>query len=192
MAEIIPMTEEQKFKLEIYRLLSKNNSAAEEAFAFIGADQLKLELFKLHYNDGGAKAIEKSGGSPDQFLRQLNILQNQTGITFKGQDAAYLRGLKNYLQSTQQAAKAAVTTPTGQQTIPFIIGYGTAMNPATTGAAVSYGLLARAYESEPFRNAMLRMANTPRGSTAFEKAMQQAQKAINALTQGAKSDALSE
>ncbi|ROX07613.1 DNA transfer protein, partial [Escherichia coli] len=90
------------------------------------------------------------------------------------------------------AAKAAVTTPTGQQTIPFIIGYGTAMNPATTGAAVSYGLLTRAYESEPFRNAMLRMANTPRGSTAFEKAMQQAQKAINALTQGAKSDALSE
>lgn len=72
------------------------------------------------------------------------------------------------------------------------IGYGTAMNPATTGAAVSYGLLTRAYESEPFRNAMLRMANTPRGSTAFEKAMQQAQKAINALTQGAKSDALSE
>ncbi|EFH5265375.1 hypothetical protein IRJ74_004219 [Escherichia coli] len=70
--------------------------------------------------------------------------------------------------------------------------YGTAMNPATTGAAVSYGLLTRAYESEPFRNAMLRMANTPRGSTAFEKAMQQAQKAINALTQGAKSDALSE
>ncbi len=65
-------------------------------------------------------------------------------------------------------------------------------NPATTGAAVSYGLLTRAYESEPFRNAMLRMANTPRGSTAFEKAMQQAQKAINALTQGAKSDALSE
>ncbi|MDS2077303.1 DNA transfer domain protein, partial [Escherichia coli] len=46
--------------------------------------------------------------------------------------------------------------------------------------------------SEPFRNAMLRMANTPRGSTAFEKAMQQAQKAINALTQGAKSDSLSE
>ncbi len=33
--------------------------------------------------------------------------------------------------------------------------YGTATNPATTGAAVSYGLLTRAYESEPFRNAML-------------------------------------
>lgn len=168
-------------------LFSKNKSEIKTLYNSVG------RVGRAQMRNGIiGKAMEKSGGSPDQFLRQLNILQNQTGITFKGQDAAYLKGLKNYLQSTQQAAKAAVTTPTGQQTIPFIIGYGTAMNPATTGAAVSYGLLTRAYESELFRNAMLRMANTPRGSTAFEKAMQQAQKAINALTQGAKSDALSE
>lgn len=168
-------------------LFSKNKSEIKTLYNSVG------RVGRAQMRNGIiGKAMAKSGGSPDQFLRQLNILQNQTGITFKGQDAAYLKGLKNYLQSTQQAAKAAVTTPTGQQTIPFIIGYGTAMNPATTGAAVSYGLLTRAYESEPFRNAMLRMANTPRGSTAFEKAMQQAQKAINALTQGAKSDALSE
>lgn len=168
-------------------LFSKNKSEIKTLYNSVG------RVGRAQMRNGIiGKAMEKSGGSPDQFLRQLNILQNQTGITFKGQDAAYLKGLKNYLQSTQQAAKAAVTTPTGQQTIPFIIGYGTAMNPATTGAAVSYGLLTRAYESEPFRNAMLRMANTPRGSTAFEKAMQQAQKAINAMMQGAKSDALSE
>lgn len=168
-------------------LFSKNKSEIKTLYNSVG------RVGRAQMRNGIiGKAMEKSGGSPDQFLRQLNILQNQTGITFKGQDAAYLKGLKNYLQSTQQAAKAAVTTPTGQQTIPFIIGYGTAMNPATTGAAVSYGLLTRAYESEPFRNAMLRMANTPRGSTAFEKAMQQAQKAINAMTQGVKSDALSE
>lgn len=93
-------------------------------------------------------------------------------------------------QQQQAAITAILATPLDKD--KPVIGYGTAMNPATTGAAVSYGLLTRAYESEPFRNAMLRMANTPRGSTAFEKAMQQAQKAINALTQGAKSDALSE
>lgn len=138
------------------------------------------------------KAMEKSGGSPDQFLRQINMMSNQTGIAFKGRDAAYLKGLSNYLSSTQQASRAGVTTPTGQQTIPFIIGYGTAANPATTGAAVSYGLLARAYESAPFRDAMLRMANTPKGSTAFEKAVAQATRAINAVSQGAKSEALSE
>ena len=131
-------------------LFSKNKSEIKTLYNSVG------RVGRAQMRNGIiGKAMEKSGGSPDQFLRQLNILQNQTGITFKGQDAAYLKGLKKYLQSTQQAAKAAVTTPTGQQTIPFIIGYGTATNPATTGAAVSYGLLTRAYESEPFRNAML-------------------------------------
>ncbi|EYI98086.1 ATP-binding cassette domain-containing protein, partial [Salmonella enterica] len=97
---------------------------------------------------------------------ELLILDDTTSAVDAGTEAEINTALGRYadnyyLQSTQQAAKAAVTTPTGQQTIPFIIGYGTAMNPATTGAAVSYGLLTRAYESEPFRNAMLRMANTP-------------------------------
>ena len=31
MAEIIPMTEEQKFQLEIYKLVMNQNAAAEEA-----------------------------------------------------------------------------------------------------------------------------------------------------------------
>ncbi|HAG4611631.1 TPA: lytic transglycosylase domain-containing protein [Salmonella enterica] len=168
-------------------LFSKNKSEVQNLYRSVG------QVGRAQMRNGIiGKAMEKSGGSPDQFLRQVNLMSNQTGITFKGRDAAYLKGMKNYLESTKRAGQAGVTTPTGQQTIPFIIGYGTAMNPATTGAAVSYGLLTRAYESEPFRNAMLRMANTPRGSTEFEKAMQQAQKAINALTQGAKSDALSE
>ena len=54
MAEITSMTEEQTFKLEIYKLVANQNAAAEEAFAFIGTDQLNLEQFKLHYNSGGA------------------------------------------------------------------------------------------------------------------------------------------
>ena len=40
MAEIIPMTEEQKFQLEIYKLVMNQNAAAEEAFQFIGTDEL--------------------------------------------------------------------------------------------------------------------------------------------------------
>ncbi|EOO8393932.1 DUF2560 family protein, partial [Escherichia coli] len=48
MAEIIPMTEEQKFQLEIYKLVMNQNAAAE-AFQFIGTDELKLELFKIHF-----------------------------------------------------------------------------------------------------------------------------------------------
>ncbi|EPO6584288.1 lytic transglycosylase domain-containing protein [Enterobacter hormaechei] len=138
------------------------------------------------------KAMEKSGGSPDQFLRQVNLMSNQTGIAFKGRDAAYLKGLKNYLESTKRAGQAGVTTPTGQQTIPFIMGIGTVTNPALIGVGGGYGLLARMYESEPARNAMLRLANTPRGSTAFEKALSDVERIVNSFAQGAKSEALSE
>ena len=53
MAEIIPMTEEQKFQLEIYKLvMNQKPQAAEEAFQFIGTDELKLELFKIHFQSG--------------------------------------------------------------------------------------------------------------------------------------------
>lgn len=114
------------------------------------------------------------------------------GIAFKRRDAAYLKGLKNYLESTKRAGQAGVTTPTGQQTIPFILGIGSATNPALVGAGGGYGLLARMYESEPARNAMLRLANTPRGSTAFEKALADVERAVNSVAQDAKSDALSE
>lgn len=50
MAEITPVTEEQKFQLD--NLDMNQNSAAEEAFAFIGTDELKLELF---FQSGSAK-----------------------------------------------------------------------------------------------------------------------------------------
>lgn len=168
-------------------LFSKNKSEVQNLYRSVG------QVGRAQMRNGIiGKAMEKSGGSPDQFLRQVNLMSNQTGIAFKGRDAAYLKGLKNYLESTKRAGQAGVTTPTGQQTIPFILGIGTATNPALVGAGGGYGLLARLYESEPARNAMLRLANTPRGSTAFEKALAEVDRAVNSVAQGAKSDALSE
>ncbi|HCQ7275914.1 TPA: lytic transglycosylase domain-containing protein [Citrobacter freundii] len=168
-------------------LFSKNKSEVQNLYRSVG------QVGRAQMRNGIiGKAMEKSGGSPDQFLRQVNLMSNQTGIAFKGRDAAYLKGLKNYLESTKRAGQAGVTTPTGQQTIPFILGIGSATNPALIGAGGGYGLLARLYESEPARNAMLRLANTPRGSTAFEKALAEVERAVNSVAQGAKSDALSE
>ncbi|TKU70757.1 lytic transglycosylase domain-containing protein [Citrobacter sp. wls710] len=168
-------------------LFSKNKSEVQNLYRSVG------QVGRAQMRNGIiGKAMEKSGGSPDQFLRQVNLMSNQTGIAFKGRDAAYLKGLKNYLESTKRAGQAGVTTPTGQQTIPFILGIGTATNPALVGAGGGYGLLARMYESEPARNAMLRLANTPRGSTAFEKALAEVERAVNSVAQGAKSEALSE
>ena len=168
-------------------LFSKNKSEVQSLYnsvGQIGRSQMRNGII--------GKAMEKSGGSPDQFLRQVNLMSNQTGIAFKGRDAAYLKGLKNYLESTKRAGQAGVTTPTGQQAIPFIMGIGTVTNPALLWVGGGYGLLARMYESEPARNAMLRLANTPRGSTAFEKALSDVERVVNSLAQGAKSEALSE
>ena len=168
-------------------LFSKNKSEVQNLYNSVG------QIGRAQMRNGIiGKAMEKSGGSPDQFLRQVNLMSSQTGIAFKGRDAAYLKGLKNYLESTKRAGQAGVTTPTGQQAIPFIMGIGTVTNPALIGVGGGYGLLARMYESEPARNAMLRLANTPRGSTAFEKALADAQKVVNSFAQGAKSEALSE
>lgn len=168
-------------------LFSKNKSEVQNLYRSVG------QVGRAQMRNGIiGKAMEKSGGSPDQFLRQVNLMSTQTGIAFKGRDAAYLKGLKNYLESTKRAGQAGVTTPTGQQTIPFILGIGTVTNPALVGVGGGYGLLARMYESEPARNAMLRLANTSRGSTAFEKALAEVERAVNSVAQGAKSDALSE
>ncbi|EIN8656621.1 TPA: lytic transglycosylase domain-containing protein [Citrobacter freundii] len=168
-------------------LFSKNKSEVQNLYRSVG------QMGRAQMRNGIiGKAMEKSGGSPDQFLRQVNLMSNQTGIAFKGRDAAYLKGLKNYLESTKRAGQAGVTTPTGQQTIPFILGIGSATNPALVGVGGGYGLLARMYESEPARNAMLRLANTPRGSTAFEKALADVERVVNSFAQGAKSEALSE
>ncbi|MBJ9110102.1 lytic transglycosylase domain-containing protein [Citrobacter sp. FDAARGOS_156] len=168
-------------------LFSKNKSEVQNLYRSVG------QVGRAQMRNGIiGKAMEKSGGSPDQFLRQVNLMSNQTGIAFKGRDAAYLKGMKNYLESTKRAGQAGVTTPTGQQTIPFILGIGSATNPALVGVGGGYGLLARMYESEPSRNAMLRLANTPRGSTAFEKALAEVERAVNSVAQGVKSDALSE
>lgn len=168
-------------------LFSKNKSEVQNLYRSVG------QVGRAQMRNGIiGKAMEKSGGSPDQFLRQVNLMSNQTGIAFKGRDAAYLKGLKNYLESTKRAGQAGVTTPTGQQTIPFILGIGSATNPALVGAGGGYGLLARLYESEPARNAMLRLANTPRGSTAFEKALSDVERIVNSFAQGSKSQSLSE
>ncbi|WP_105679506.1 lytic transglycosylase domain-containing protein [Cronobacter dublinensis] len=168
-------------------LFSKNKSEIQSLYNSVG------QTGRVQMRNGIiGKAMEKSGGSPDQFLRQLNIMSNQTGIAFKGEDAAYIRGLKNYLESTKQAARAGVSTPTGQQAVPLIMGFGAAANPTAAAAGVSYGLIARMYESKAVRNAMLRLANTPRGSSAFEKAVADVAAAIKSVSQGAKSEALAQ
>lgn len=159
-------------------LFSKNKSEVQNLYnsvGSIGRNQMRNGII--------GKAIEKSDGSPDRFLRQLNIMSNQTGIAFKGQDAAYIKGLKNYLEETKRAGQAGVVTPTGQATIPFILGGASVANPKMLAVMGGYAGLARLYESKMARNALLKMASTPKGSTDFEKAAAKVSEVINSTLQ---------
>lgn len=168
-------------------LFSKNKSEVQNLYRSVG------QMGRAQMRNGIiGKAMEKSGGSPDQFLRQVNLMSNQTGIAFKGRDAAYLKGLKNYLESTKRAGQAGVTTPTGQQAVPFVAAAAAIASPKFAAIGGGYGVLARLYESEIGRNAVLRLANTPRGSTAFEKALSDVERVLNSVAQGAKSESLRE
>lgn len=139
------------------------------------------------------KAYEKSGGSPDKFLNEVNRLSSQTGILFKGSERQYLNGLTKYLDQTRRASRAGAVTPTGQELFQIAIPAGVATDVigtggVATGAALSYGALARAYESRTFRNAMLKLANTKAGSTAYERILEQAANAASVISRGYSSD----
>lgn len=133
------------------------------------------------------KAYEKSGGSPEKFLNEINRLSAQTGILFKGSEKQYLNGMKKYLEQTQRASRAGTVTPTGQELLQVGIPAGVAFDVVNGGtatvAALSYGALARVYESKPIRNMMLRLANTPKGSTAYDRTISNISQAITALSQ---------
>lgn len=119
-------------------------------------------------------AFLKAKDSPEKFLSEMDRLKNQSSVFFRGDDKKVLDGAINYLKATQQAAKSAVTTKSGQELIApgaiagiiadvkYTGGVGTAVF-GTLGAS------ARLYESKPVRNLMIRMANVPPNSTAFEK-----------------------
>jgi len=131
-----------------------------------------------------AKAWEKSGGSPDRFLNQLDKLVTQTGVAFKGKDKAYVDGLKSYLDHTRRAGQSGVLTPTGQEIFQLaapaaLIGDVMGTGGAGTMTAASLGGIARIYESKLVRNALLRLNSIKKGTTAFE---QQAAKVQSLMT----------
>jgi len=111
--------------------------------------------------------------SPPKFLNSLEKQSAATGVFFKGREKDEVEGLVRVLQYTDRASKAAVLTQTGQQSMPFIAGgviaelFGGAAPAAA--AALSAGVLARAYESRPVRNLLMKIGKAKKSSSAEEE-----------------------
>lgn len=136
-----------------------------------------------------SKAMEKSKGVPTRFLNELNKLEKQTGIFFRGKDRKILNGIKNYLEHTRKAPEASVMTQTGQQNYIWGVPAMIAADVKTTGgvgtaAALTYGLTRQLYESAPVRDLLMAIGSTPRGSTESLKLFKKLEPMITGAAQG--------
>jgi hypothetical protein len=141
-------------------LFSNKPSIVRRLYANMsGAGRAKAQAAVLQ------RAIEKSGDmenlSPEKFITQITALGKTAGIHFPEPDMARIQGLTRLLKATARAGQAGVVTKTGQEAVPYAIGAAGITHPWLVGGGA---LLARAYESAPVRDALLRLGRTAHGS----------------------------
>lgn len=118
-----------------------------------------MAVIKKAYDD-----VVKPGEmvSPEKFITTMRKLQKQTGVIFNQADKDKLDGLVRVLNSTRRAADAGLMTNTGQQlAVPVgALAVGTVADSFVTGllGSASLGLMARAYESKPVRDALIKIS----------------------------------
>jgi len=127
--------------------------------------------------------------SPEKFNAELKRLQPQVGVFFKGDDLQRIQGLSRVLTMTRRAGEAGVTTPTGQEAVPFVAGsflqsiFGSLG--ASLAAAAGIGATARIYESAAVRDLLMKIPKTAPGGTEeaklFKRLMSTIQTQVNQL-----------
>ncbi|MEY0408543.1 hypothetical protein AB7W10_20950 [Providencia rettgeri] len=131
------------------------------------------------------KAYEKANGSPQRMATQLNQLINQSNgqifnTVFNPRQRQIVEGIRDVLEATERASTANAVTQTGMSLLtPTRIASGLLTGGTATVIEGGMGLIARMYESPRIRNMLLRLHNTPRGSTARDRAITNI---INTLT----------
>lgn len=118
------------------------------------------------------KASQDGELSVNRLASQMNKNKDAIDTFFKGKERREIEGLSRVLERTRGAQDASVVTKSGQKAIPFIGALSAGLAPiATTLSVLGAGGLSRAYESKAFRNMLVRLAGTPKGSTAYESAI---------------------
>jgi hypothetical protein len=133
-----------------------------------GQSNARAAVLAKAADDSAIQAAEGKIVLPDQFARNVQKMGNSVGVLFKGDDLKRVEDLMRVLNITKRAREAAETPSTGVQAVPFVAGslmtqlLGSAF--AGASATASIGLLARAYESAPVRNLLLKLRDAKPGS----------------------------
>lgn len=135
------------------------------------------------------KATDTSGNvSVEKFINEMHRNRKQAATFFRGEHGKYLDGVMKYLNSTREAATGAASPLTGQL-MAGPAALASMLDPIAAKAVatgVGVGLAGRAYESKLLRNAMLKLANTPKGSTAYDRAISNVSRVISPTTQASR------
>ncbi|HAN8851962.1 TPA: injection protein, partial [Escherichia coli] len=145
------------------------------------------------------KATDPSGNiSVEKFINALHRNRKQSATFFKGVHGKELDGVIKYLNDTRHAAKANVQNLNGQQLYGLLVGGGIINAAVLAGmlktaafvvpAAGAVGGAAKAYESPVIRNALLRLANTPKGSTAYDRAISTVTQSLTRVAQASQKE----
>lgn len=184
--QIFAVEKNAQKKTKLRNILAKGDVKPEEATKAIFSSDLSdvKQAYASLDNKGRSIAraaivnriLEKAGESPEKFLSAMKQYDKQFGVFFKGAERKQLQGLEAYLDATRRAAQSNLDPQTGRRMIPLVIAGGAGADVmggggAATATFATIGAMARAYESKPVRNAMLRLANTPKGDEAYQKAV---------------------
>lgn len=118
--------------------------------------------------------------NPDRLANAFNRPQTRQAIDvfFEGSGKKEIEGITKLLNATRRAQQSSAAPATGVQNLPLIgaggVGAGLTVAPITTMAtATTLSALAKAYESKGFRNLLVRLGNTKKGSKAESKLLEQ-------------------
>lgn len=124
------------------------------------------------------KALEDAGEetSPQLFAKSLGRMEVGTSAVFSPADKVRLDGFSRLIKGTQQASVASAHPATGAQNTPLLLGYGIGALASKFALPVTavMGGLARAYESQAMRNALLKLGRTRPGTVAEARAASEA------------------
>ena len=175
-------------RTELKRVLNSGSATPEVVMPLLrGGKPSQLNRLYASLDDTGREAAKRAiiqdtlkdskffevdaNPNPNAFATALNKPNRQQAINvfFKGKDKAEIDGLTRLLNATRRAQDASIALRTGEQLVaPGAAGIGGAAiyaEPVTGLAALTTASgLAKAYESKPFRNLLLKLKNSKKGS----------------------------
>lgn len=183
---------------ELKRVLMKGEATPEVLLPILkGGKPSELERLSRSMGVEGREAARKAiiqdalkeskffevdaNPNPDAFVNALNRPNRQQAIRvfFGGRGKAELEGLQRVLDATRRAQQGSALVKTGEQAIPFLgagaMTAGMVSDPVVTGSLIgSASAVIKAYESPVFRNLLMKLANTKKGTRAENLLVDQA------------------